>query len=95
MSGYTITKILSPEKKVGQGGRKGNEKVHECQVLEFLNRNKRFTLILKALLKPLAKKPPNGAIIDANKLKHKACHLTGKIAISFQVNCNILLKVNY
>jgi len=25
-----------------------------------------FTLILKALLKPLAKKPPNGPITDAN-----------------------------
>jgi len=32
------------------------------------------TFILKALLKPLAKKPPKGAIIEANKPKHKACH---------------------
>lgn len=32
------------------------------------------TLILKALLKPLAKKPPKGAIIDANKPRHRACH---------------------
>jgi hypothetical protein len=32
------------------------------------------TFILKALLKPLAKNPPNGAIIDANKPRAKACH---------------------
>lgn len=32
------------------------------------------TFTLKALLKPLAKKPPKGAIIDANKPRHSACH---------------------
>lgn len=32
------------------------------------------TFTLKALLKPLAKKPPKGAIIDANKPRHRACH---------------------
>lgn len=32
------------------------------------------TLNLKALLKPLAKNPPNGAIIEANKPRAKACH---------------------
>jgi hypothetical protein len=31
-------------------------------------------LTLKALLKPLAKKPPKGAIIDENKPRHRACH---------------------
>jgi hypothetical protein len=40
-------------------------------------------------LKPLAKKPPNGAIIDANKPSAKACHCTGKIPTSFQGNCQI------
>lgn len=47
----------------------------------------RNTFILKALLKPLAKKPPKGAIIEANKPRHKACHWTGRIDISFQGNC--------
>jgi len=32
------------------------------------------TLNLNALLKPLAKKPPNGAIIEANKPRAKPCH---------------------
>ena len=32
------------------------------------------TLNLNALLKPLAKKPPKGAIIEANKPRAKACH---------------------
>jgi len=41
------------------------------------------TFIFNALLKPLAKKPPKGAIIDANNPKHKACHCTGRMAISF------------
>lgn len=45
------------------------------------------TFILKALLKPLAKKPPKGAIIEANKPRHKACHWTGRIDTSFQGNC--------
>jgi hypothetical protein len=45
-------------------------------------------LNLKALLKPLAKNPPNGAIIDANNPKASACHCTGKIGISFQGNYN-------
>lgn len=44
------------------------------------------TLILKALFKPLAKKPPNGAIIDANKPRYIACHCTGEIDIPFQGN---------
>lgn len=44
-------------------------------------------MILKALLKPLAKNPPKGAIIDANKPTHKACHWTGKMETSFQGNC--------
>lgn len=52
------------------------------------------TLILKALLKPLAKNPPNGAIMDANKPRHKACHCTGSIDISFRGNCNISLNDN-
>jgi len=47
-------------------------------------------LILKALLKPLAKKPPNGAMIDANSPIHKACHCTGKTAISFQGSYKML-----
>lgn len=38
-------------------------------------------------MKPLAKNPPNGAIIDANRPKAKAWHCTGKYAISFQGNC--------
>lgn len=46
-----------------------------------------YTFILKALLKPLAKKPPKGAIIEANKPRHKACHWIGRIDISFQANC--------
>lgn len=33
-----------------------------------------FTLILKALLNPLAKNPPKGAIIEANNPMHNACH---------------------
>lgn len=45
------------------------------------------TFILKALLKPLAKKPPKGAIIEANKPRHKECHWIGRIDISFQENC--------
>jgi hypothetical protein len=45
------------------------------------------TFILKALLKPLAKNPPNGAIIDANKPRAKACHCTGKRKTSFHGNC--------
>lgn len=52
------------------------------------------TLILKALLNPLAKNPPNGAIMDANKPKHKACHCTGSIDISFRGNCKISLNDN-
>jgi len=47
-------------------------------------------LILKALLKPLAKKPPNGAMIDANSPNHKACHCTGKTGISFQGSYKML-----
>ena len=46
-----------------------------------------ITFILKALLKPLAKKPPNGAIIDANRPRAKACHCTGIMATSFHGNC--------
>lgn len=42
-------------------------------------------MILKALLKPLAKNPPNGAMMEANSPSHKACHCTGKTAISFHV----------
>lgn len=45
------------------------------------------TFTLKALLKPLAKKPPKGAIIEANKLRHRACHCTGNTCSSFQGNC--------
>jgi hypothetical protein len=47
-------------------------------------------LILKALLKPLAKKPPNGAMMDANSPSHKACHCTGKTAISLSGICETL-----
>lgn len=46
-------------------------------------KDQEHTLILKALLKPLAKNPPNGAMMDANSPSHKACHCTGKTAISF------------
>ena len=38
-------------------------------------------------MKPLAKKPPNGAIIDANRPRAKACHCTGKRNTSFHGNC--------
>jgi hypothetical protein len=47
------------------------------------------TLNLNALLKPLAKKPPNGAIIEANNPRAKACHWTGIIATSCHGNCII------
>jgi len=49
---------------------------------------------LKALFKPLAKKPPKGAIIDANKPRHKACHCTGKTDISVQGNCKIQQNIS-
>ena len=44
------------------------------------------TLNLKARLKPLAKNPPKGAMIDANKPSAKACHWTGIIRTSFHGN---------
>lgn len=67
--------ILSPkscvtQEKAGQGGWKRG--MRKFMNVGFTNLNS--TLILKALLKPLAKKPPNGAMIDANKPRHKACH---------------------
>jgi len=46
-----------------------------------------LTLILKALLKPLAKKPPKGAIMDANRPREKACHWTGRVEIPFHGDC--------
>jgi hypothetical protein len=48
---------------------------------------KRTTLILNALLKPLAKNPPNGAILDANRPYANACFCTGKTLTSFHGNC--------
>jgi len=44
------------------------------------------TLILKARLNPLAKKPPNGATRDANNPKAIACVCTGITPYSFQGN---------
>lgn len=58
--------------------------------INVLYKEQEQTLILKALLKPLAKKPPNGAIIDANSPIHKASHCTGKTAISFQGSYKML-----
>ena len=49
------------------------------------------TLILNALLNPLAKNPPKGAMIDANKPRHNACHWTGRTSISFQGNCKSIV----
>lgn len=43
-----------------------------------------FTFIFNALLKPLAKNPPKGAIIEAKSPIYKACHCTGKMPISFR-----------
>jgi hypothetical protein len=45
------------------------------------------TFILKARLKPLAKKPPNGAIMDANNPYAKACFCTGNVVHSCHGNC--------
>ena len=42
----------------------------------------RLTLTLKALLKPLAKKPPKGAMREEKQAKAKACHAMGYIQIS-------------
>jgi hypothetical protein len=53
-------------------------------------KDQEHTLILNALLKPLAKKPPNGAMMDANSPSHKACHCTGKTAISLSGICETL-----
>lgn len=36
-----------------------------------------FTLILNALLKPLAKKPPNGPITELNSDNDKECNING------------------
>lgn len=50
-------------------------------------------MTLKALLKPLAKKPPKGAMIDANRPRHTACHCTGNTKISLLGNCKILGEI--
>lgn len=56
-------------------------------MIQFRQGSTITTLSLKALLKPLAKKPPKGAIMDANRPMAKACHCTGRIDNSFQGNC--------
>jgi hypothetical protein len=41
--------------------------------------NNLLTLILKALLKPEAKKPPNGPITELKMLSDKECNINGYI----------------
>jgi len=64
------------------------KKIYHFEYNNFIDANNEvvYTFILKALLKPLAKNPPNGAIIDANKPRAKACHCTGIMASSFHGN---------
>ena len=50
---------------------------------QFTNKS---TLILNARLNPLAKKPPNGATIEANSPKAIACVCTGMTPNSFHGN---------
>lgn len=52
----------------------GDIRSHDHILIRKMEVWQEHTFILKALLKPLAKKPPKGAIIEANKPRHKACH---------------------
>lgn len=83
MTRNTITKILhiTPKSK----GKILQIFFYKIWIIKW--RRNHWTLILKALLKPLAKKPPKGAIIEAKSPSHNACHCTGKTSISFQGNC--------
>ena len=82
MPRYAVTKILYFLKKIIY---QSKQKKYNPKVSEIMEQY--ITFILKALLKPLAKKPPNGAIIDANRPRAKACHCTGIMATSFHGNC--------
>lgn len=58
--------------------------------------NLSHTLILNALLKPLAKKPPNGPITELNTDNDKECNINGYIVmVDFHLNCKKTLCIKF
>lgn len=84
MTGYHITKVLLD--KCENKYKKKTTKARHLQVTTF---------ILNARLKPEAKKPPNGPIIELNKLNATECHTNGYILSDLPMpNCNLsVIKV--